>query len=205
MFLIFFSLTGFTSGQSVFAPLNPDYYPLIDRYEIRQGKMFEDHFSSVKPYYRKKIVEFIEHYRDSTPELSPQDEFNLNYLVNDSWEWADSANNQGKKTAFKSRYNVNSDLFHVKSDGFDLHVNPVLYLGVGSDENAPATPYINSRGVELRGMIDEKVGFYTFLAENQVNLPGYVVNSIDETLAVPGEGFWKGFKDNGYDFFTARG
>ena len=60
-------------------------------------------------------------------------------------------------------------------------------------------------GVEVRGMVDNKVGFYSFIGENQLVHPLYARQRRDSTLAVPHEGFWKGYEDNGADFFTARG
>jgi hypothetical protein len=54
-------------------------------------------------------------------------------------------------------------------------------------------------------MIDRKVGFYTFLGENQSVLPSYVQEELVRNPVVPHEGFWKPFKENGVDFFQARG
>jgi hypothetical protein len=54
-------------------------------------------------------------------------------------------------------------------------------------------------------MIDNKVGFYTFLTDNQAVFPQYVNNKITATKAIPGEGFWGSFKGNGYDFYTVNG
>jgi len=64
--------------------------------------------------------------------------------------------------------------------------------------------YLNSRGVVIRGMIDRKIGFYTFLTDNQARLPLYVRGGIAQNPVVPHEGFWKTFKDNGVDYFQAR-
>ncbi len=49
----------------------------------------------------------------------------------------------------------------------------------------------NTRGVEVRGMVDKKIGFYTYLADNQMLLPSYVQDQISLTSVVPHEGFWK--------------
>jgi hypothetical protein len=64
----------------------------------------------------------------------------------------------------------------------------------------------------VRGMLDKKVGFYTYLSDNQVRLPYYVSNTVTNNPSngfypvIPHEGFWKGFKEGtGYDFFQARG
>jgi len=80
----------------------------------------------------------------------------------------------------------------------------VLYAGIGHDGQAGETLYLNSRGVEVRGMIDRKIGFYTFLTDNQARLHLYVRDGLAQNPVVPHEGFWKTFKNNGVDYFQAR-
>jgi len=204
IFLVFFlALTGTLLAQSVNAPLNQEYYHWIDRYEIKQGEINPYFHSSWKPYQRKEIAAFIKSLPDQS--LTDQDAFNKSYLLNDNWEWIDSLNNQSKKPFLKHFYKVKSDLYHVDQPEFDLHVNPVLYLGAGVESAADDNTFINTRGVQVRGMIDGKLGFYTFIGENQIIFPNYVRNRIAERQVVPNEGFWKTYNDNGVDFFTARG
>ncbi|MDX1629653.1 MAG: hypothetical protein R3345_13190 [Fulvivirga sp.] len=192
------------SAQSVNAPLNEDYYHWIDRYEIRQGTLNKYFHTSWKPYMRSDIVSFIQEVRVNQT-LSSVDQFNMSYLLNDSWEWADSTDNASRKPFLKHFYRVQSDLYHVNQPDFDLHVNPVLYLGGGVESASDVNTFINTRGVEIRGMVDQKLGFYSFIGENQVIFPQYVRQKIADELVVPHEGFWKNFKENGVDFFTARG
>jgi hypothetical protein len=133
------------------------------------------------------------------------DQFNLQYIANDNWEWSANQSNDSRKPLFKALYKKKSDLFHVDTKDFDLHVSPVFHFGLGV-EQGDEDLFINSRGLAIRGMISRKVGFYTYLVENQMRFPGYVRDWInDDRFVVPGEGFWKDFKDNGVDFFTARG
>ena len=87
---------------------------------------------------------------------------------------------------------------------FDLHVNPVLYAGLGKDSRSNETLYINTRGIEMRGMVDRKIGFYTYIGENQSVLPSYVQDGLSKYPVIPHEGFWKGFKTSGVDYFQAR-
>ncbi|MTI23015.1 hypothetical protein E1176_18435 [Fulvivirga sp. RKSG066] len=201
-----FFLIPFTSSfsQSVNAPLNEDNYHWIDRYEIQSGRLSEDFHSSWRAYQRENIASFMEKVRRSN-DLSKVDRYNVNYLINDNWEWADSAYNESKKPILKHFYKVKSDLYHVDEPDFDLHVNPVLHLGGGMETAAEQNTFINTRGVEVRGMVDKKVSFYSFIGENQVIFPEYVRDGIAENIVVPQEGFWKDFKSNGVDFFTARG
>jgi len=111
-----------------------------------------------------------------------------------------------RKPFLKAFYKKKSDLFYVDEEAFDLHVNPVLYLGVGDDSRNEELYFINSRGVEFRGMVDKKVGFYSYLTDNQAMLPSYVREQMSLNPVIPHEGFWKQFKDGpGVDFFQARG
>lgn len=195
------------AGQSVFVPYNKDYYHLIERYEIKKGSMIRALHSSVLPMERKDVAEFAEQLSEDTSGLSASDCFNINYLKNDSWEWTDTTwEDPVKKPVLKHFYRRKSDFYYVRQPEFDLHINPVLYLQGGRESGNPETPYINTRGVEVRGIINRKVGFYTFVGENQALFPTYVTQFIRSRNAVPGEGFWKPFKTgNAVDFITGRG
>lgn len=194
----------FVHAQSVNVPVNSDYYHLVDRYEIKSGQITPSFFSSWRAYQRSQIAEFADTI-STMGNLSSVDRFNLNYLKNDNWEWTEGADNESKKPILKHFYKVKSDLYHVRTKDFDLHINPVLHLGGGTESGSDVNTFINTRGVEVRGMIDNKVGFYSFLGETQTTLPLYVREGIEDQLVVPQEGFWKGFNENGVDFFTARG
>jgi hypothetical protein len=199
-------------AQSNFAPLNEDYYHRIDRYEIKTGRTLPQLFTSVKPYKRSDIVLFLDSAYQLGAFQSAADRFNLDYLNIDSWEWSRTEASDSKRPFLKHFYKKKSDFLYADIPDFDLHVSPVLYLGAGKDSRSEETLFTNTRGVEARGMIDQKVGFYTYLTENQMYLPRYVSETItmDSSVGfypvIPNEGFWKEFKDGrGYDFFQARG
>ncbi len=191
-------------AQSVYAPLNKDYYHLVERYEIKNGRFATGFHSQIKPYERKGIVQLTDSVARDHNFLSRRDRFNLTYLRNDSWEWADSAENDSRRPILGVFYRKKSDLYHHQQEDFDLHVNPVLYVGGGSEPGGKKL-YINTRGAEVRGMIAKSIGFYTFLADNQAVFPEFVQDYTQFYNAVPQEGYWKSFKTNGVDFFTARG
>jgi hypothetical protein len=201
---ILISLAALAYSQSTFVPLNQDYYHLLDRYEIRNGRMAGFHTVS-KPYERKQIAVLADSLLGNEKiELNTRDEFNLQYLLNDNSEWTENEE-ESNRPVLKHFYRNKADLYHVNTPDLDLHINPVLHLELGRDSETGYRQYVNTRGLELRGMINSKVGFYTFMAENQAVFPGYVSERIRQTNAVPHEGFWKPFKQNGLDFFTARG
>ncbi|GAB1445628.1 MAG: hypothetical protein KF860_09610 [Cyclobacteriaceae bacterium] len=192
-------------AQSTNAPLNEDYYHWIDRYEIKSGHVASQLFTSVKPYKRDAIVAFVDTLNATNSVFgSLADQFNYQYLRNDSWEWSHSQTNESKKPVLKHIYKKKSDFLYADLPEFDIHVNPVLYASFGQDNQAGESLYLNSRGVEIQGMIDRKIGFYTFLTDNQARLPLYVRDGIAQNPVVPHEGFWKNYKNNGADYFQAR-
>ncbi len=204
--VLFCCIFGVSYAQSSFVPLNEDYYHTIDRYEVKSGKVTSQFFTSVKPYRRSDIVAFIDTLHQQDMFTSRADVFNYDYFRNDSWEWSRAETSDSRKPFLKSIYRKKADLAHVDQEEFDLHLNPVLYLGVGNDSRRDDMVYINARGFEVRGMIDKKLGFYSYVTENQAVLPSYVWEQMSLNPVIPHEGFWKEFKDGqGVDFFQARG
>jgi hypothetical protein len=199
-------------SQSSYVSTNESYYHLLDRYEVKSGRISPYVFTSVKPWKRSDIVQFVDTLDRQGMFTSKADRFNLQYVRNDNWEWAHPETND-RRPFLKYLYRKKSDLFHVEDEpDFDLHVNPVLYLGAGKDSEVEDNLFINSRGIELRGMLDKKIGFYMFITDNQTRIPSYVSNTIQKDSAhgfypvIPHEGFWKSYKEGqGYDFFQARG
>ena len=192
-------------SQSTNAPLNEDYYHWIDRYEIKAGRVAGELFTSVKPYKRSHIIAFLDSLNKKDHVFnSRSDQFNYEYLRNDSWEWSRAESSNSAKPFLKHLYKKKSDLLSLDKPEFDLHVNPVLYLGVGKDSRRDETLFINTRGLEIRGMVDKKIGFYTYFGEHQSILPSYVQDGLSKYPVIPHEGFWKPFKNNGVDYFQAR-
>jgi hypothetical protein len=196
----------FSTAQSSFAPLNDDYYQKIDRYEVKSGKIYPQVFTGIKQYKRSDIVAFIDSIQADGGIQSNSDQFNFDYLRNDNWEWSEATTAESRRAILKHFYRKKSDFYSVSTADFDVHINPVMYVGAGSDSRRDDQLFINTRGIEVRGMVDKKVGFYTYLTDNQMIVPSYVFDQQKQTLVIPHEGFWKGYKDgSGIDFLQARG
>ncbi|GAB4334810.1 MAG: hypothetical protein OHK0038_12240 [Flammeovirgaceae bacterium] len=196
----------FTYAQSANIQLDKDYYHLIDRYEIRQGKLASSFMSAAKPYQRKAVAVFADSlWSAKNMTRSRADRFNLAYLSNDNWEFSQTDSNDSKKAILKYLYLKTSDFYHVSEQDFDFHFNPVWHFTVGKDNELDQQVFINSRGFSGRGKIGDKVAFYFYAVENQARFASYVQQKIAERGAIPSEGFWKREKDNVADFFTARG
>ncbi|RYC67328.1 MULTISPECIES: hypothetical protein [Spirosoma] len=177
-----------------------------------------------------------------TRELSDTDYFNYDYLRDDSWELAgssiDSLNpdpftrhllppagpGDSRKPFLKNFYRKKADFYSLQTPDFDLHVNPVFNLGLGLENvnyryaveagqpGGRQELFVNTRGLEVRGTIGKKLGFYTYFSDNQVIFPEYIQRygdrySRDNGIegSAPGESFIKRFGQNGVDYLSARG
>ncbi|MCC9168353.1 hypothetical protein [Pontibacter harenae] len=190
-------------AQDVYVPYNRDVYQLIDRYSIKYGDQLPQLHTSVRPIGRQEVAELAE--ISARNARTAADQFNTEYLLNDNWNYTNQESNQSNKPILNYFYRNKTDLFHYENKDFSVRINPVLHLELGADNQTDGIRYVNTRGIQLEGSIDEKFGFYTFIGENQARFPGYVNDRILRDNVVPHEGFWKRFKEDGYDFITARG
>ena len=190
-------------GQSSYAPLNEDYYHLIERYEIINGRQTVEFDTHVKPYRRRALGHFVDSLRLNPP--SSSDRFNRTYLANDNWDYTHVEDSLTKKPLLTYFFRRPSDFWHLQREALTLHVNPVLHWELGQDGSGEGIAYTNTRGIQIHGTVDQKVDFYTYIGENQIVFPDYVNDYVRRTLTVPQEGFWKGLGDRGIDFLTARG
>ena len=221
--LLLFACPFFVIGQSTYLPQGSKDYQFIDRLEIKQQFNSDLNFSSLKPYNRKAIVQEIEFFiseNDNTNipgapksgnwsglKLSKVDEYNLNSLLMNNSEWV-----KGSKKDFESNYPIlknfyttKPNLLEVNVKDFFLVVNPVLQLKAGKERRNNETLFLNTRGVTARGMIANRIGFSASITENQERGPQFFRNRVTQFNAVPGVGFYKSFKNTGYDYFDARG
>ncbi|MCB2378915.1 hypothetical protein LGH70_15040 [Hymenobacter sp. BT635] len=202
-----------TTQGSTYVPLDPDVYRLIDRYAIKYGPdSLGDPYTAVRPYHRAGVAHLAERILNGNAtdaSLSAADRFNAEYLARDNWNYSGqgTALNESKKSFLTYFYRNQSDLFHVETPDFTLRVNPVVYFQAGKDSDSDGLRYTNTRGVQVEGTVDGRLGFYTFVADNQMAVPAYVQNRVVRDTIVPHEGYWKYFKGktDQYDFLSARG
>ena len=84
---------------------------------------------------------------------------------------------------------MNGNLFFVKSKNYEFYVNPLLHLEVGADDQ---NRFVNTRGIELKGRIGNKVRFNSSFYENQMNVPDYIYDyMLAHDRVVPGQGMAK--------------
>lgn len=215
-------------GQSTYLLPGAKEQHFIERLEIKQQLNTHLNFSTLKPYSRRFIVQETEMldsarlgypdslgqdmYKDFT-DLAPTDidEYNIRSLLRNNSEWVTTARDdfESKRPLLGTFYKTKANMLEVNSPGFFLAVNPMIQFSYSFEKGNNERVFYNSRGISARGLIAKKVGFSTWLTDNQERAPLFVSsNNLDiffNNQTVQGVGFNKEFKTTGRDFFDARG
>jgi len=205
-------------AQTTYLQLGQEGYQVLDRLETRSGQLSNDLFLTVKPVSRKSAVKFLLETKEAADGivLSSIDRYNIDRAVSVSGEWAPDEDGaiDSRLPWFKTFYKKQPDFVHVRTDNFFLVVNPVIGGLVVAENNSATgseTRFSNSQGVELRGWIAKKVGFYTFFTDNQEDPVSYVNGWANRYSAVPGADYYQTAELHGtgaankYDYLLARG
>ena len=214
--LLVFICPFIATAQSTYLPEGDKGYHFMERLEIKQLVNTDINYSTIKPFNRKYIVQETEYFdsilratadspidsKNIHPKLTPIDEYNQNsfYMNNAEWVTGSKESFLSKKPFLKSLYVTKTNMFEVNTKDFFLVVNPILQLQVGKESGNDNSIYLNSRGINVRGMISKKVGFYSSITDNQERGPLYFQQRVNDFRAVPGVGFYKGFKLFGKTF-----
>lgn len=191
----------------------------MERLEIKAKNDSALNFSKTRPFSRKAILNSFGNTVTANAKpslnlstsknvipLSKVDQYNLNSLLMNNTEFTGNWSKfKSKKPIGKRFYQTPSNLYEVHIKDFDLIMNPVIQVTVAKEKDNDETLYLNTRGLTLRGKIANKIGFYAYITDNQEKDPKYVRDWVNMRKAVPGQGFYKPFKTNGYDYFDARG
>jgi hypothetical protein len=98
------------------------------------------------------------------------------------------------------------DFVNIDKGFFKLEVNPIVYLEKGNTSDT-VNYFINTRGIEIKGDLGDKLSFYSGFRENQARFRTYIYNSVRKRLVVPGQGAVK-LNNNDlsvFDFSSANG
>ncbi len=119
--------------------------------------------------------------------------------------------NTGSSKKYLIRKIKQESLFIVNdtADKFHMTIDPLFNFEFGRDvasrDTIPEKIYQNTRGVIVRGDIGKKFSFESSFYENQATFASYIDSFNEKYFVVPGQGRWKKFKNNGYDFAMASG
>lgn len=176
---------------------------LIDRVDIQYPNTYQFLHTSSKPFLRSQVAGLVAQY-EKTDAFSKIDSFNLAYLKTDNDEYfTDRKNSYYHGNLFNFFYATSPAVFY---EFFTIRINPVIHTEIGSSSDTSELKFLNTRGIEIRGSIDDKIGFYLYATDNQAKFPAYVQDHItNNNQVVPGEGVSKIFKETGSDFSSTHG
>jgi hypothetical protein len=199
-------------AQDADLPLQHEAYHFIDRLDIK-GLTGSTVHTDLKPYSRQSISAIFAATDTTGMKQKEKDWFRLTRIAADD-EYASTLQGKGILKFFLKNQR---DLFHYQSKNVRLYANFIAHGAIGADQNDYNTGlgtvtnalYRNSRGVQIRGSISDKVGFYTEVTENQAKQPQFVRNNYAELGVLNGQNFVKifdqGTPNTGFDYFAARG
>jgi len=101
----------------------------------------------------------------------------------------------------------NENLLVVDTHDFYLTIDPIFNFQIGRDTEDSTNRNLsnNTRGILVQGAVGQKLAFYASFYENQSFFPTYLSDHIKETGVIPGQGRYKGFKIDGFDYAMASG
>lgn len=190
IFILFSAVTGVAQQQSL--PLNREFNLVND-------KVFNDYNATIHTSFQPLIQSFFE-VEDSVNYLSDSEKKIYLSILSKSDKKPRNFVGWMRESLLESNFLV------VDTDNFYLTIDPLFNFELGKDiENGTGTLYKNTRGAIVRGNIGKQVSFKTAVYENQATLPNYLVDYINETKVMPGQGRVKQFKLNGYDYSISEG
>ena len=201
-------------AQSSFLPQGSKYDHFLDRMEILQQTDPDLNISTAKPISRRlavrvaEISDSLHHFYpyDELYHLSGVDRANLFSLLMNNSEWVRSNKDsfRSKKPWFNAFYKDKANFYEVNEKDFFLAVNPAIQQIQSYETGNKSRVYLNSKGVTLRGMIADKLGFSAYLTDNQERGPSWFQSRATQFDAVPGAGYFKHFGTTGFDYFDNR-
>ena len=202
-------------AQSDNITLGSSEYTILNRLDILLQNDSILNFNIVKPLDRQSVTRQIE-YIDSLDkvgklpvQLSAVDRKDISsYLMNNA-AWTEKFKDSFKlsKPLLKHFYQTPAHFYTVKDKILSMEIDPVLNLQYGHTNDGTGKTYNNTRGILVRGNIDKKIGFYSYLSDNQERDPLFVRSYAAQLNAVPGVGFYKSYGKDGtaFDYFDFRG
>lgn len=215
-------------SQDAVLPLNSPAQNAMERLQITGVSPVAFH-SSIKPYRRGDVFSSAYHLADTGSALT---HFDLSYLLADNDEFypgmvrdsfisgslpTTSASSllsgpvQSKNPFLSIFYTRPAHFFALDHKDIYLRINPILHFGLGKESGRDGLLFVNRRGVELRGGIDQKVFFSTNIIEAQLRPGSHVQRFVNTYRALPDAGLYKDFDSRifegagAYDYLSSGG
>lgn len=209
---LFFGLLcyGALQAQGSILPLGNRGYHIADRLQIKTG--LQTPFDpGLKYYNRAELVQYALLADSLHTRLSRLDREDIRYLMLDNNEW--SGYREDRKPLLRYFYRTPAHFFELDKPHFKLRINPMLQVETGPDlADNNRLLFLNQRGLEIRGSIDERIYFFTNIVESQGRFARYIQDRTQQDNALPGAGFYKFPRESRifgggevYDFLLSQG
>jgi len=199
------------SAQGTYIPMGSQTNYYLERLEIKTGLVNQFHTSN-KPYDRKMAVDYVNGLDSlsdmDSDDLTKMDKQNVSYIYKDNFEFDDEHTELPDNPKLKFLFTHPAHFLSVKVPHFAVSVDPAIQIKLGgslTDETGKKFKYLTSKGFEVRGQVDDIFGFYALFLSEQGTFPNYVNDYIRQSRTPPGAGYWKEYKNGGYDYFLAKG
>lgn len=182
---ITFSILKISLSQQINYPLNFDFNIRINSEINKQDSIFHSGF---KPLNRSYVEQYID--SDSLIYQKGYNDLIISKMPV-KWFW---------------RKLLDEDFIVIEEKNLKLYFNILNDYHKGKLKENDTTIFSqNTRGVQVKGELGNKITFYTDFYENQAFFIPYIDEKIEKSRVVPGQGHWKIFKATGRDFASASG
>lgn len=190
-YFILFSSALTLHAQGIYIPLESPSMHMLDRFEIKQGylSMPSQFNTTTRTYKRENIAHYADSFALTNTDLSKQDKFNLAYLQNDNFEFSTIGSTTGKGLWGTQLFKHKAAAYDIQIPDFKLVFNPITYLRLNYDTELGDYTYLNTRGLEMRGTLGKRVGFYTILADEIYRLNSWDRKYYAEFDVLPSQSF----------------
>jgi hypothetical protein len=154
----------------------------------------------------------------------------FNFYLRDpesAWTWADSEHGEYFRQDHPEHANLNDGAWK-KLPKSSIYKNGAWFWSWASEANKPKSFFVinpildlnssppapegelrwvntNTRGAEVFGTIENKIGFYSSIADNLNRFPGYINRYIDTFGVTPGATWWAKYQGGPTNYWAYRG
>lgn len=139
---------------------------------------------------------------NSHSSFKPLINHSLNYNIDSVLEQKDRLNIYQNKY-FRKLFT--EDLFVLKGQDYRLTISPILNLSYGKELVDNKRVYTNTRGYIIKGDLGKSISFFSTFSENQSVFSNYLNDYILKNNIVPGQGYARDFKEEGFDYAMSSG
>lgn len=199
-------------SQGTYLPIGGKEEWLINRLEIKT----QDNYLTfgVKPYNRKFLVNAVEsidsiyakNVNTKKEVLTETDQYNMLRFFTANSNWSKPREiYKAEKPLWNTFYFNRANMVDIKDKDYTIIANPIFNFQQGTKGDNVDNFFVNQRGIDVRGNIGGKIGFYMFVTENQERNLLFINQWRQQYNGLPGAGYLKSFKQNGFDYFDSRG